>query len=79
MSCALFGVAKGGSASMEFRNRQEECELTEMNKKGYCNWGTKSYGGGRRCDHPALGHLDARLYCPYYWKKRRNGSSGTAM
>jgi hypothetical protein len=58
---------------MKFQNRQEECELAEMNTKGYCKYGARHYRGGRRCIHKVYKDLEARLYCPYYWK---GGNSG---
>ena len=57
----------------EFRNKQKECELAEMNTKGYCKHGARHYRGFRRCVHKAYKHLDARLYCPYYWKEGKSG------
>jgi hypothetical protein len=55
---------------MTFRNKQEECDLAEINTKGYCNWGVRTYGGWRRCEHAHYMHLKMALWCPYYWRNR---------
>jgi len=50
---------------MEFRNKQNECDLAVMNTKGYCSLGRKA-GRGCRCFSPLAGTKG--LGCPYYWK-----------
>jgi len=57
---------------MEFKNKQEECGLAEINTKGYCKYGAKHYRGFRKCVHKALNHVEIRLYCPYFWRKKKS-------